>query len=102
MDPENSDASDDDDFDNHLYFEKIPDDPKKSKRFQYTSSSIIAKTNLVRSSDFEASPSVIHFSGFIVGQEYTLQLNIINFSSHKKRMNVLPLNSKVFKVESIY
>lgn len=98
MNPENSDASDDEGYDSNFYHEPAREDPKKPKRFQYTSASVLDKTNIVRSSDFEAFPPVLHFTGFVVGQEYSLVLNIINCSSYKKRMNILPLNSKSFKV----
>jgi hypothetical protein len=98
MNPENSDASDDEGYDSTFYYEPAREDPKKPKRFQYTSASVLEKTNIVRSSDFEAFPPVLHFTGFVVGQVYSLTLNIINCSSYKRRMNILPLNSKSFKV----
>ena len=101
MNPENSD-SDDEGYDNNFYFEPAREDPQKPKRFQYTSASILDKTNLIRSSDFEAFPPVLHFPGFIVGNEYSLVVHIINCSSNKKRMNILPLNSKTFKVLPVH
>ena len=96
--PESSDGSDDEENDDINYFEPLKEDPKKNKRFSYTSTSLIEKTNIVRSKDFEASPSVIHFTGFNVGKEYSITLNIINCGKYKERMNVMPLSSSIFLV----
>jgi hypothetical protein len=90
-DEENNESSD-------IYFTPVPDELSKPRRFQYTSQDLIAKTNLRRSLDFEASPSILHFTGFVVGKEYCLDLNIINCSAYKERMNIMPLNSNVFQV----
>ena len=92
-----SDGSDDEKDDTN-YFELQKEDPKKHKRFNYTKTSWIEKTNVARSKDFEASPPIIHFTGFVVGKEYSLVVNIINCSNYKERMNILPLNSTVFQV----
>ena len=42
------------------------EDPAKPKRFRYTSKDLIAKTCISRSTDFEASPPIVHFAGPIL------------------------------------
>lgn len=49
-------------------------------------------------SSFKASPSVLHFGGFVVGQEYHLNVDIVNVMHKSKRMQVLPPSTPNFKV----
>ena len=49
-----------------FYQKAKEEDPAKPKRFRYTSKDLIAKTCISRSTDFEASPPIVHFAGPIL------------------------------------
>ena len=56
-------------------------------------------TVIGRGIEFEANPSICHFTGFVVGRQFVQEITIINISSSSKRLEILPLNSPAYKLE---
>ena len=38
---------------------------------------------------FQATPPMLHFGGFAIGQQYTLAVNVVNVGRESNRMKVL-------------
>ncbi len=55
-------------------------------------------TVIQRGQDFESSPGILHFSGFKINEENVQEVSVINCAKTVKRLQVLPLDSEVFKV----
>ena len=49
--------------------------------------------------DFEVTPAICHFSGFLVGKQYVQEISIININTSIKRLEILPLKSSVYKLQ---
>ena len=62
---------------------------------------IIANTStfMHRTSVFESSIPIIHFSGFEINKKHEIIINIINISSKIQRMSIIPPNETEFTIE---
>lgn len=56
-------------------------------------------TDVGRSSTFEASPQIMHFTGLKPGEEYVQELSIINVSSTSQNLQIVHPTSNEFRID---
>ena len=57
-----------------------------------------AEVGVGRSKNFVSDPTVVHFGGFTVYEEYTHEISVINVASHSQRISILPPTTDVYSI----